>query len=80
MFQQNDFGNKSNGREEKNQKRGAFKKVVEGGGGHTQIKNGAFKFEDNIQYEARFKIYDFCGNTTDIFSEWIQLGNPMIDK
>lgn len=41
---------------------------------------GAFRFEDNIQYEARFKIYDFCGNTTDEFSKWIPLGNPMIKK
>lgn len=41
---------------------------------------GAFRFEDNMQYEARFKIYDFCGNTTDVFSEWIPLGNPMVHK
>jgi hypothetical protein len=41
---------------------------------------GAFRFEEHATYEARFKIYDFCGNTTDAFSEWIPLGNPMKGK
>jgi len=52
------------------------KKIMIGHG----MCGGAFRFEKNIQYEARFKIYDFCGNTTDKFTEWIHLGNPMIKK
>src|SRR5690606_18411358 len=45
--------------------------------GHGMCSGGfTFSKEEKDQYQARFKLFDICGNHSDEWTDWISFDNP----